>query len=124
MAVVNGSWLTTLGGVSETVQDTAYWTKDGMIASVFIPAMAGSSNSIALYIEDIPADILPVTNAVYIPCPTGQAFYNGGNLDTNPISGWIGTATSRLYFNRGASWTMGGTQKGIAYPICLTYLLY
>ncbi len=122
-AYTEGEFTATLVGVVETVTAVVQWIKFEKIVYLTIPAMAGISNSVGMYLSGIPAELTPAT-LVYTASPSGVAFINAGSSAVGYVCAYV-TTTNRLYFelNTTNSWTIGG-QKGIQFPINLNYNLY
>ena len=69
-AYTEGEFTATLVGVAETVTGVVEWIKFGKIIYLTIPAMAGTSNSVGMYLSGIPAELTPAT-LVYTASPSG-----------------------------------------------------
>jgi hypothetical protein len=122
-----GTFTGTLGGVLETVTGTITWVKLGGTVFLSIPTMTGTSNSISLYLGGIPANLIPVSSIVYSGCPEGSYFYDGGGISPGPMAIQVTKVSSRIYFEKGSSWTIGG-EKGFRSVgpgnINISYMLY
>ncbi len=122
-AYEEGEFTATLVGVAETVTGVVKYIKFGKIVHLFVPAMAGTSNSVGMYLSGLPAGLTPAT-LVYAASPSGVSFVNNGSSAVGYVCIYV-TTTNRVYFelNETNSWTVGG-QKGVQYAINLTYNLY
>lgn len=120
-SIASGTAVLTMTGVSGSVTGTASWARVGKLASLFVPAINGTSNATTMTLTGVPAAIQPATSSCVLALPGMQN--NGAN--SNNVDCVIAPGTGLILFRLASSSTgftptgAKGTGSGFAvsYPL-------
>ena len=118
-----GSFTATLTGCTTSPTASCHWSKQGNQVTVFINNVTGTSNTTAMTLTGLPAEIQPTATFDYA-VPT-ECLESGGALllDTCYAQFTGGSGTITFYLNNSSTGWGNTLIKGIAEPILFTYLL-
>jgi fibronectin-binding autotransporter adhesin len=121
----------TAGGMSTTVQGTAYATRIGRHVTLALPCLVGTSNGATFNITGIPSGWYPGTTSLAQVVSIGGV-NNNGTIEAGGMA-YIegGGAAISLQRSGGAAWTSSGTKSNVpqtscavvAYGPTITYVL-
>lgn len=123
MSPDKGTFTITGTGFSSATTATATWAKNGLLVSIFIPALSNTSNATTFTLTGIPSAIQPATLTQQTPLLLGRD--NGTTISTMTvtITAASGTWTVNNAFSTSAFTASGTKQLGGTTGVAFTYSL-